>query len=114
MMAGGQYAKMPLPILRRFSVVATHYVITGYLDDSQYPHYMNLERVSEVERAGHEIGCHTVSHRHLPRELESLVEAEVSLSKESLFDHGFRVTSFAYPYGEYEAAIDECWHHYRL
>jgi len=93
------------PILQQSSIAATHYIISGYLDNSQYPHYMNLGQVRELERAGHEIGCHTVSHRHLLQEPVSLVESEVFLSKAFLSGRGFQVTTFAYPYGEYDDRV---------
>jgi len=91
-----------VPILQRFGMKATFYVISGYLDAFQYPQYMNEEDIRALHRAGHEIGCHTVSHRHLPQEPYPLIEAEVTRSRDYLSNMGFPVDTFAYPYGEYD------------
>ena len=45
------------PILKKYGVVATFYIITDSLGK---PAYMTWEQVDELYRAGHEIGSHTL------------------------------------------------------
>lgn len=93
------------PTLKRSGFKATHYIVSGYLDSFQLPLYMNVEHIRELYLAGHEIGCHTVSHRHLPLEPVALIESEVDRSKSYLMQLGFAVSTFAYPFGEYDVRV---------
>jgi peptidoglycan/xylan/chitin deacetylase (PgdA/CDA1 family) len=93
------------PILKRAGFKATHYIVSGYLDESQFALYMHMEEVKELELAGHEIGCHSVSHRHLPQEPFNLIQGEVVLAKKYLANHGITSETFAYPYGEFDDCV---------
>jgi peptidoglycan/xylan/chitin deacetylase (PgdA/CDA1 family) len=93
------------PILDRTGIKATHYIISGCLDDAQFPAYMNAEQVTDLSRRGHEIGCHTAGHKHLPQETDSIIESEVVLSLKYLRNLGIPVDTFAYPYGEYDERV---------
>jgi peptidoglycan/xylan/chitin deacetylase (PgdA/CDA1 family) len=93
------------PILRRAGIKATYYIVSGYLDASQFPLYMSIDHVRELYRARHEVGCHSVSHRHLPQEPDALVESEIVCSKQFLSRCGFNAETFAYPFGEYDERV---------
>lgn len=96
-----------LPILKKSGLKSTQFIISGFLDDNQFPQYMNLDEVKELEKLGHEIGCHTASHRHLIRESQSIIESEILLSLKYLKEKGLNVETFSYPYGEYNETIME-------
>lgn len=94
-----------LPILRRYGLTATFYVHPQALGR---PGRMTWEQVRALDRAGMEIGSHTLSHPHLPalddhalshEVLESRVELETFL--------GHRITSFAYPFGDHDDRVVE-------
>ena len=93
------------PILSQYKITSTHFVVSGFFDSVQFPQYMNVEHVRELERNGHEVGCHTVSHKHLPEETASIIQNEVTLSKKYMSDLGLKITNFAYPYGEYDDRV---------
>ena len=93
------------PILQTAQIAATHYVISGYLDDSQFPAYLNAQQIRALTSAGHEIGCHTASHKHLPEESASMIESEVKLSLRFLRKLAIPVETFAYPFGQYDERV---------
>ncbi len=66
-----------LPILDEAQLPSTHYIISGYLDDQQFPRYMNVDHLRDLTARGHEIGCHTASHKRLPTETQRIIEEEI-------------------------------------
>jgi peptidoglycan/xylan/chitin deacetylase (PgdA/CDA1 family) len=94
-----------LPFLEREGIVATHYIIGKCLDDKEFPKYMNVKHLRELQELGHEIGCHTVSHKHLADEAVEVVTQEIAPAKHLLEEHKFIIDTFAYPYGEYNDSI---------
>ncbi len=94
------------PLLKKYNVAATQYVISGVLDT---PNYMTTEQVREVAQSGLvEIGAHTVHHKNLPS--LSLEEARVEIEKsreelEKIFE--MNIVSFAYPYGGFNDKLAE-------
>jgi peptidoglycan/xylan/chitin deacetylase (PgdA/CDA1 family) len=83
---------------------STFYIISGFLGE-QFPQYMDLDEIKELEKQGHEIGCHTASHRNLTTESPSIIESEINLSLKYLKDQGLNIKTFCYPYGEYNEEI---------
>src|SRR5947208_12585791 len=79
-----------LPILDEAQLPSTHYIISGCLDDQQFPRYMNVDHLRDLTARGHEIGCHTASHKRLPTETQRIIEDRNPVS---------------YPYGEYDQRI---------
>lgn len=82
--------------------------------DKGYRQFMSWEQLREMARDGVAIGAHSVSHGHLarPRPGESAadwharVEAEITDNVARLEEQlEVEVTSFAYPYGEYNDAL---------
>ena len=96
-----------LPILEKSKLKSTHFIISDCLDDAQFPQFMNLENIKELEKLGHEIGCHTAGHKHLIQESQSIIESEIFLSLKYLKDKDFNVATFAYPYGGYDDRVIE-------
>lgn len=95
-----------LPILKKYDVKATAYIISGFIGGSD-----NLSRaqLTAVANSGLiEIGAHTVHHVSLKGKLAPIVALEVNLSKEQIEAMIHRpVVSFAYPNGSFDQqAID--------
>ena len=101
------------PILKKYGVVATFYIITDSLGKQAY---MTWEQVDELYRAGHEIGSHTLfgdsivntkwfedkfgrvfDHKELVTQIKD--------SKEKLEKRGYEVKTFAYPLGEWNRDV---------
>jgi peptidoglycan/xylan/chitin deacetylase (PgdA/CDA1 family) len=105
-------ATAALPVLARYGIPATAYVITAWLDtarpcrervDRGSPDgdpKLRWEQLSELRAGGVEIGSHSHTHRALDCLRPAEMRHEVSLSRRYLQDRLQEpVTSFAYPYG---------------
>lgn len=101
-----------LPVLRRYNIPATFYVMgTGWEGDGVHT-YMKPEHLIELSDEGHEIGSHTINH---PTNLISLRRnnigaylAEIEMSRyqlENLIQK--EVTTFAYPNGVYDNVLKQ-------
>ena len=98
-----------LPVLERYQVPATFYIIGTVWQGDGVHSYMNLDQVQDLYTRGHEIGSHTVDHRDLvplrARDVNAywaeLVDSKAQL--EALIDAD--VTTFAYPDGSFTPAI---------
>jgi peptidoglycan/xylan/chitin deacetylase (PgdA/CDA1 family) len=91
------------PILARYGARATYYTagrFCGIEEDGLV--YYDRDDLQAVHAGGHEIGCHTFSHRRSPKvgsaELQADLDRNAEFVREVLGD--VRMTSFAYPYGE--------------
>jgi|ERR1051325_5490724 peptidoglycan/xylan/chitin deacetylase (PgdA/CDA1 family) len=93
------------PLLEKAGIKATYYIVSGYLDDAQFPLYMNAADIFDLARASHEIGCHTVSHKHLPQESDKIIDNEIILSLAFLRGLGITIETFAYPFGEFDTRV---------
>jgi len=89
------------PILQKYHVKATVYVISGSLGTLNY---MTEKDVKEVAASGLvEIGAHTVHHMNLKGKSRKELEKEIMGSKTALETLiGMPVVSFCYPYGAYD------------
>ncbi len=92
------------PILKKYHVKATAYVVPGFLNR---PNYMTKDQVKEVAASDLiEIAAHTVHHVNLRGTQPALLTTEINESKnllEQLIDKP--VTDFAYPYGLYNQIV---------
>ncbi len=89
------------PILRAHGFTAVAYLVSNFVDQ---PAYVTREQVLEMDRAGIEIGSHTVDHPNLERMSYGSASYQVSQSKrwlEQLVSHP--VLDFAYPSGKFNA-----------
>lgn len=89
------------PILKKYNVKATEYVISGVIGK---PNYMFSNQVQEISESGLvEIGAHTVHHVSLAYKLLPVVQFEVQKSKSDLENnYHVKVVSFAYPNGSFD------------
>ena len=98
-----------LPVLNRYQVSATFFIIGTVWQGDGVHSYMNLQQVTDLYSRGHEIGSHTVDHRDLvplrARDINAywaeLVDSKAQL--EALIDD--EVSTFAYPDGSYNGPI---------
>jgi len=88
-----------LPILEAHHFTAVAYIVSGFINQRGY---VTSDEVVELDRAGIEIGSHTVSHPDLARMSFASAMFQVAEAKhvlEALVDHP--VLDFAYPSGRY-------------
>ncbi|MGH7245697.1 MAG: polysaccharide deacetylase family protein [Candidatus Levyibacteriota bacterium] len=95
-----------LPILEKYHVKATAYIISGFINGSDFLTSDELQKV--IDSGLVEIGAHTVHHIGLAGKLLPVVQYEVSQSKKDLeTKYNLHVVSFAYPGGSFDQqAID--------
>ncbi|MBN9393358.1 MAG: polysaccharide deacetylase family protein [Chloroflexi bacterium] len=89
--------------MKKRGMTATFFVIT---QASTYP-YMTHEQVKQLDLDGFEVASHTRNHPFLTKATAEFDWNQISGSKadlEKLLGHPVR--SFAYPYGDHNAAID--------
>lgn len=90
-----------LPLLKKYHIKATAYVIPGFTGGSDF---MTQAQVEDVIQSGLvDVGAHTVHHIALKGKPFFLVENEVEGSKKMLEDtYHIKVVSFAYPDGSFD------------
>jgi len=90
-----------LPILEKYHVKATAYIISGFIGGADF---MTNEQLEAVIKSGLvEIGAHTVHHVALAGKLSEVVQYEVEQSKKQLEDtYHIPIVSFAYPGGSFD------------
>lgn len=94
-----------LPVLKEHQVKATHYIISGFIGDTDEG-YMTAEQIMALVEYGAEIGSHTVTHPRLTQVDASRVATEMADSRETLEALvGKPVTEFAYPWGDHDAQV---------
>lgn len=92
-----------LPILQRYGMRATFYIVSGVVGHGGY---MSWEQLAALRDAGMEIGAHTVSHLDLTTLDPGGASFEIAQSKAEIEQRlGIPVASFCYPAGFYNAAI---------
>lgn len=89
------------PILKKYGLTATVYVISGFIGK---PGYLTEMQITELAKAGWEIGSHTVTHPNL-RSLTTIeTKIELQESRQTLSRlTGQDVTTLCYPSGKYNA-----------
>jgi len=98
----GNYTEA-LPILERYGIRATVFLIAGQVGE---PGYLSWGEVEDMFRRGIEIGSHTMHHLPLPGLSPGELQEEISASK-ALIEKNTTVpvvTLFAYPFGAYSPA----------
>jgi peptidoglycan/xylan/chitin deacetylase (PgdA/CDA1 family) len=85
-----------MPILQKNGIRTTQYVLSGTADDAQY---MTWEQMTSMQKAGHEIACHSVSHPDLTTLDDKHLREQINGCKKDLTVRFGSVTNFASPYG---------------
>jgi peptidoglycan/xylan/chitin deacetylase (PgdA/CDA1 family) len=101
------------PVLQGYGMSATVFLTVGAVEMSQSPArlpsfegrvMLSWPEIREMQQAGIEFGAHTLTHPDLTRLSAEQVAFEMSASKERIEDAlGTAVSSFAYPFGRYDA-----------
>jgi peptidoglycan/xylan/chitin deacetylase (PgdA/CDA1 family) len=92
-----------LPLLQRYGVPTTQYIITSVLDK---PLYMTREQVLTLHQSGHEIGSHTVTHPDLTTLKEEQIRYELAESQRVLNElTGTPITHLASPLSAYDDRV---------
>jgi peptidoglycan/xylan/chitin deacetylase (PgdA/CDA1 family) len=100
------FATDVLPILTKYQIRVTAYVISGFIGK---PDFMTKNQLKQVVKSGLvEIGSHTVHHISLAGKIPALVNSELTKSKLDLEDnYQVKIVSFAYPNGSFDqSAVD--------
>jgi peptidoglycan/xylan/chitin deacetylase (PgdA/CDA1 family) len=91
------------PLLRRYHMTATFFVVPGLLGQ---PRYLTWSQVMTMRRGGMDIEPHSMSHPDLTVVPPAQAWGEVSDSRRVLAERlHVPARVFAYPYGSYNAAI---------
>ncbi len=94
-----------LPALQKRGMKGAFFVITGSVGK---PGYLDWEGVRALDRAGMEVGSHTVSHARLADLSDDQVREELVRSKAELEKQlGHPVDLLAYPYNSVRARVRE-------
>ena len=102
-----------LPVLERFNVPATVFVITGDIGardlswdeagEKLPANFMTWKALRTLSKRGWEIGSHAHNHIHLARHTRTRQAREISRSIREIRENiGESPVSFAYPYGSYD------------
>jgi peptidoglycan/xylan/chitin deacetylase (PgdA/CDA1 family) len=92
-----------LPILDAAGLKSTQYIITQHVGlDS----YVTLDEVMQMYNNGHEIGVHTRTHPNLTTVTEAQMTDEIVGATQDIISWGITPTTFAYPYGGYNATVE--------
>jgi peptidoglycan/xylan/chitin deacetylase (PgdA/CDA1 family) len=92
-----------LPLLQKYNLPATFYIISGVLNQSGY---MTNAQVKNLYTAGEEIGSHTVTHPDLTTLSSAQLTSELANSQTSLQGIiGVPVKDFAAPYGMVNGSV---------
>ena len=80
---------------------------TFYLNSSAIgdPNVLSWSQVDQLAADGNEIGGHTLSHVNLLAIASDYARFQICRDRANLLQHGYAVRSFAYPYGNYNSAI---------
>lgn len=91
------------PALKKQNLSGTFYVYTNAVGHSKS---LSWAQIEEMAKGGMDIESHTVTHPHLRTISSDDLKRELVESKANIERHtGKRVTSLAYPFGEYDAAV---------
>jgi peptidoglycan/xylan/chitin deacetylase (PgdA/CDA1 family) len=91
------------PIMRAQGMAGTFFIITGAIGT---PHYLTRADLRQLAAAGNEIGGHTVNHLDLVNAHPTETRRQICAGRDILARWGFSVTSFAYPDGAYNHAVE--------
>ncbi len=92
--------KSALPLLQKYGIHSTQYIVAGNTHDQNY---VSWDQVGQIQQAGHEIACHTMTHADLTTLNDSDLEYQVHQCKVELGNRFGIIDDFASPYGAQNA-----------
>ncbi|KQO60245.1 hypothetical protein ASF23_14855 [Curtobacterium sp. Leaf261] len=90
--------------LQQNGLTGTFYIISGYVGADGY---MSRSDLQTLAAAGNEIGGHTVTHPDLVDLSTAEVQRQACLSRTTLSSWGYTVRSFAYPFADVNASVEQ-------
>jgi len=102
-----------MPLLARYGFTATLFMTSGWVKEARppgpgIPPMLSWAQLSDVARAGIEIGAHSITHPELDQLTEQRLHDELFDSKKELEDKlGMEVPGLAYPFGYLSPAVRE-------
>ena len=96
-----------LTILNAHGMHATFYVNSSFIGDSTH---LSWAQLGDLYAAGNEIGGHTLTHAHLKHLKPAEARHEICDDRVAIYNHGLQPTSFAYPFGEFDAGVKQIVH----
>jgi len=84
---------------------ATFYVNSGFVGGDA--DHMSWAQLQDLAAAGNEIAGHTISHANVKKLKTAPARHEICDDRVALMSHGFQVTSFAYPFGSFDAGAKQ-------
>ena len=88
--------KAVMPLLQKYGIHTTQYILAGNTDD---PNYVSWSQVGQMQEAGHEIACHSMSHPDLTTLDEVNLDYQLRQCKVELTSRFGVISDFASPYG---------------
>jgi peptidoglycan/xylan/chitin deacetylase (PgdA/CDA1 family) len=86
------------PLLKKYGFTATIYIISGKIDGN----YMTWDQIRELQKAGIQIGAHTVDHVDLSKATPASQAFQIDTSKQTIEEQiGVPVNAFCYPSGKF-------------
>ena len=93
-----------LEILNAHGMHATFYVNSAVIGDADH---MTWQQLKDLAAAGNEIGGHTLHHVNLKPLKTPDARMEVCQDRVNIFENGLEPTSFAYPFGTFDAGTEQ-------
>jgi peptidoglycan/xylan/chitin deacetylase (PgdA/CDA1 family) len=91
-------------VLAAHNMQGTFFINSGRIDTT--PAFMTLSQLRDLASDGNEIAGHTAQHADLTTLSSDEATREVCNDRMNLLSWGFEPTSFAYPYGHTNAAVE--------
>jgi peptidoglycan/xylan/chitin deacetylase (PgdA/CDA1 family) len=91
-------------LLASHGMRGTFYVNSGNIGKSGW---LTWDQLRELAGDGNEVGGHTLDHVRLTTVTPAEARRQVCDDRRALLARGFEATSFAYPYGESNSAVEE-------
>jgi peptidoglycan/xylan/chitin deacetylase (PgdA/CDA1 family) len=95
-----------VPKMNQYGFKGTFYIITHEIADNGFPGFMSKTQIKDIFNMGMEIGSHTQTHPYLTQLPPEQQVQEINGSRQDLLTLNVGpINSFAYPYGDYDAAV---------
>lgn len=92
-----------VPLFQQYGIPTTQYVLSGQQNN---PSYLTFEQMKSLHNAGHDIGCHTVSHPDLTTLSQADLVSQLAGCQQTIQKEvGVTPRDFAAPYGHTNTAV---------
>jgi len=93
------------PILQKYGLVGTFFVLAGPADVAS-PRYLSWDMIGEMSAAGQDIQVHGRDHVDMRRRTSEFLYFQIMGARQAVEAHtGKPAVFFAYPAGQYDAAV---------